>query len=88
MKHISPEWRWCQGPREIVSPMAITPWRQTIKDDDVIVFLDAFDVFPNGLDGHESLAPSGERVVSNHLATRQTEMMVEFLWWTTSIDYL
>ncbi|CAL1147383.1 unnamed protein product [Cladocopium goreaui] len=28
---------------------------KTIKDDDVIVFLDAFDVFPNGLDGHELL---------------------------------
>ncbi|CAJ1361536.1 unnamed protein product [Effrenium voratum] len=28
---------------------------KTVSDDDVVVFLDAFDVFPNGLDGHELL---------------------------------
>ncbi|CAE7508935.1 psuK [Symbiodinium sp. CCMP2592] len=26
-----------------------------VDDDDLIVFLDAFDVFPNGFDGHELL---------------------------------
>lgn len=37
---------------------------QTTQDDDVIVFLDAFDVFPNGLDGHVRKPGFGFRFVS------------------------
>ena len=43
---------WCCQIFQLKSMSMLLVSRQTTQDDDVIVFLDAFDVFPNGLDGH------------------------------------